>query len=255
MKEPGWLDLGQEGVGPRLCPSCAMNLHRNGYEQYDDDYIRTLVDLNCPLCGWNIDYVVHGTYVDPYRPIISYEINVATVLLQLDVNASHLGFDELGAFLRSHTNALYDLSWRRFESLVADVYRQLGFNVILTQPSKDDGADILILRNDNLSVNAIIECKRFAAERRVGVSLVRTLVGAAVMWDVRRATLVTTSEFTSGAKISANNYQTYGFEIDLVAASDLVRLLGVYNPKFTPLASITEEEKRYIVSQNKISAP
>ena len=251
VQDPGWLNLGVEGVGPTLCPACSTKLDRTARDEPDDEYIRTPVILDCSLCGWSIDYVVHGNYVNPYEPHIDYEINTATVLREFAVSSTDLGFDELGSYLRTHPDALHKVQWRRFEALVADVYRELGFRVVLTQESRDGGADILVLHDDGRSISTIIECKRYSPGRRIGVSLVRTLVGAAVMWDARRTVLVTTSDFTSGAQISAHNYRSRGFEVDLVAASDLVKLLGVYNPTMTPLADLSEDERRYIAERNR----
>lgn len=249
--DPGSLDLGPEGVGPFLCPACSTGLHRTACDEWDDEYARTPVALDCHLCGWSIDYVVEGSYTNPWEPIITYHIKSATILREFAINSADLGFAELGSFLKTHPSAVHTLHWRRFEELVADVYRQLGFRVVLTQASQDGGADILVLHHDGREISTIIECKKYSRGRRIGVSLVRTLVGAAVMWDVKRAVLVTTSDFTSGARISVHNYRSRGFEVDLIAASELVRLLGVYNNKLTPLADLTEEERRYLVNLNR----
>jgi hypothetical protein len=248
---PGWLDLGPEGVGPSRCPICTADLHRAAHDEWDDDYVRTPVALNCPLCGWSIVYVVEGSYTNAYQPLITYSISAATLLREFPLSSSELTFEELAAFLRSQPQFLHELHWRRFEALVADVYGQHGYRTVLTQASKDGGADVVVLHRDADSATAIIECKRFTRGRPVGVSLVRALVGAAVSWDVRRATLVTTSDFTADARISAHAYRAHGFEIDLVAAADLVTLLGVYNPNLPPLGQLTDEDRRYIAHQNR----
>ncbi len=39
--------------------------------------------------------------------------------------------------------------------------------------------------------------------------------------------------------------------MDLVAASDIVTLLAVYNTKLPPLAKLTEEDRHYILERNQ----
>src|SRR5574341_890598 len=128
IDQPGWLDLGPEGVGPTLCPACQEKLRRHGRDEPDDEYVRTPVSLGCPLCVWGMDYVVHSTWVDPYKPIFSYDINTATLLKEFDLSSTEVGFDELGAFVRGHPKLLPALHWRRLEALVADVFRHLGYH-------------------------------------------------------------------------------------------------------------------------------
>jgi len=83
------------------------------------------------------------------------------------------------------------------------------------------------------------------------VAPVRTLVGACIYpWKVRHAYLVTTSSFTVGAASLANNYSTVGFKIDLVAASDLLTMLEVYNEGLPLLNELTSSDRDQIVRSN-----
>lgn len=123
---------------------------------------------------------------------------------------------------------------------------------MLTQCTRDGGADILLLNDETNGVQAIIECKKYARNRTLGVIAVRTLIGAAVDWDVRRAYLVTTSDFSSVARFKAIDYKKRGYEIDLIAASDILRLLQVYNEQLPPLDKLDDEIRRSIIEFNSL---
>jgi restriction system protein len=94
-----------------------------------------------------------------------------------------------------------DLAPRRFEELVAELFRDKGYDVELTPPSKDGGIDIIaVSRSDVGSAMTLIECKRYAESNRVGVDIVRGLYGVVEEQKASRGQIVTTSYFTKGAK-------------------------------------------------------
>ena len=137
------------------------------------------------------------------------------------------------------------------EELTADIFKEHGYSVILTPPIKDKGADIIVFSNDITGAKAIVECKKYAKGRKVGVSLVRQLVGAAVWWEVKRAYLVTTSDFSSDALSTSYDYVERGYEINHVNASELFSMLQVYNTKLPPLHKLTKRRRREIIRQNR----
>lgn len=116
-----------------------------------------------------------------------------------------------------------------------------------TQPTADGGADIVLLSNGN--THAIVECKKYAESRTVGVELVRSLVGACVDWNVRRAYLVTTTGISATARAKASDYRRLGYDIDLVAATELAKLLEVYNSDLPPLGELDVDARRHVISQ------
>lgn len=172
-------------------------------------------------------------------------------LKQFDINSSEIALAELGTYLKHKISNVHNLSWRRFEELVEDVFRAYGFRTSLTQQTRDGGADILIMHNERDSIEAIIECKKYANSRKIGIGIVRALVGAAVDWDVRRAYLVTTTDFSVDAMKKAMDYKKRGYDIDLVAMSDLLKMLSVYNKNMPKLSELTEERRREIIVANQ----
>ncbi|MDR2570451.1 MAG: restriction endonuclease [Oscillospiraceae bacterium] len=96
-----------------------------------------------------------------------------------------------------------EISPREFERLIADLYRELGFEVELTKQTRDGGKDLYVLsRTDIGSFLYLVECKRYAPNKPVGVEIIRNLYGVMGM-SKRKANagiVVTTSHFTKDAK-------------------------------------------------------
>lgn len=195
---------------------------------------------NCPLCGWRL-WTYSGDRGIPESQ------QVCKILKQFNINSDGVGIDELGAHLKSHFSDIYALEWRRFEELAEDVFKNQGFETVLTCPSNDGGADVLLLERRSDRIQAIVECKKYSASRKVGVSLVRNLVGAAVEWDTRQAFLVTTSDFTRGAKLAAKSFRNKGYAISLVGSTELLSALGVYNVSLPRLEDLTKEKFHDII--------
>jgi len=71
----------------------------------------------------------------------------------------------------------------------------------LTPASRDGGKDIYIATKDSLgSFLYLVECKRYAPDRPVGVGFIRQLYGTVQAERATAGILATTSFFTRGAK-------------------------------------------------------
>jgi len=117
---------------------------------------------------------------------------------------------------------LYDVSSRDFEELIAHVFHKSGFEVELTKQSRDGGRDIIALKSDlGIPVKFLIECKRYAKSKPVGVSLVRNLFGVQQQEGANKSILVTTSTFTREAKEFANAKHTTEWLMDLKDYEDV----------------------------------
>jgi Restriction endonuclease len=93
--------------------------------------------------------------------------------------------------------ALLNLSPRRFEELIAEVWRRFGYEVELTSSTRDGGRDIIAVKHAEVSVRYLIECKRYAPQNKVGVVPVRSLFGVKEDEGATKAILATTSQFTA----------------------------------------------------------
>jgi hypothetical protein len=91
--------------------------------------------------------------------------------------------------------------------LVARILEAFGWQVSVTQPTRDGGYDILAIQKEapGLEVSWIIECKKYAQDRRVGVEIARALYGVRDYLSIANAAIVTTASFTRDALEFAKN--------------------------------------------------
>lgn len=107
---------------------------------------------------------------------------------------------ELIKYLTKHPEFLYELNPRKFEELIAEIFKDMGFSVDMTPPTRDGGRDIHAIRSDALGSSLyLIECKRYASSRKVGVEPVRSLYGVVQSERATTGIIVTTSSFTQDA--------------------------------------------------------
>ena len=103
-------------------------------------------------------------------------------------------------FLRN-PDELYKLPSPTFEELVAELFDGFGYAVELTAATRDNGRDIIAVGNCQISGSKfLIECKRYAKDRTVGITPVRALHGVVSHERATKGIIVTTSHFTSPAR-------------------------------------------------------
>jgi restriction system protein len=122
----------------------------------------------------------------------------AGLILRIDLTEVN---DELIEYLAQHPEKMHDMAPRKFEELVAAIFRAKGYTVELTPATRDGGFDMRAFhRNDVGIFLTLIECKRYLPERRVSVEVVRGLYGVTVNEKATTGLIVTTSSFTRDAK-------------------------------------------------------
>jgi hypothetical protein len=84
----------------------------------------------------------------------------------------------------------------KFESEVASLYRKEGYTAEVTSKSNDEGKDIILRKNDEVTY---VECKRFNEENRVSRPVLNKLLGVMAADGVKKGIVVTTSGFTKDA--------------------------------------------------------
>jgi Restriction endonuclease len=118
---------------------------------------------------------------------------------------------------------LYELHPRRFEELVAELLCRDGFEVNLTQATRDGGRDILAYQETIVGRHLfLVECKRRNAQKPVDVSVVRSLYGVVMQERATAGLVVTTSYFTDAA---LNFRSPLEFQLTLRNYEDLVSWL------------------------------
>ena len=103
--------------------------------------------------------------------------------------------------LAADPRLVYSLTPRQFEEVVAELLGSRGYDITLTPASRDGGVDIYAAKQSELgSFLYLVECKRYAPENKVGVGLIRELLGVVAQQRATAGILATTSFFTAGAQ-------------------------------------------------------
>lgn len=152
------------------------------------------------------------------------------------VRAHHRGTDAASVIYRSRSamRSLYTASeemppgvsdWFVFERTVMKFMEKQGFDLThhALDRNGDQGIDLRATKGRDLDlVLWAIQCKCYGVERPVGVDAVRELLGALIAEPAgTRGMLVTTSTFTSGARILAGQHN-----IRLIDGPEFAKLSG-----------------------------
>lgn len=139
------------------------------------------------------DIAVKECIVDPLGNPISDINNIRT-----DVNEIN---DWMLNELKKNPTDLYQLSSRRFEELIAEIFIRKGYNVELTPATRDGGKDIYVAyKNDFGSFLYVVECKKYKPNHKVRVNVLRDLYGVLSKEKATYGIAVTTSYFSKPAK-------------------------------------------------------
>jgi restriction system protein len=118
---------------------------------------------------------------------------------------------------QTNLGSLRELPWKRFEDLVGEAYRRLGYKVEESLGGGADGGVDLVLGRGGEVI--LVQCKRWKG-KPVPVQTVRELYGVLHDRGASAAKLVTTSRFTSEAIAFAQ-----GKPIELVDQDALLELI------------------------------
>jgi restriction system protein len=133
------------------------------------------------------------------------------------------------AFLRQVADdprLMFEMPPRRFEEFVAELLERHGYTVTLTPQTRDGGKDMYAARRDDVgSFLYVVECKRHAPDRPVGVGVVRALHGVAQHERVNAAMVMTTSYFSAPAREFADDLR---YQVSLKDYLDLRHWLDRY---------------------------
>lgn len=120
---------------------------------------------------------------------------------------------------------ILDLGGRKFEILVAILYKQLGYDVYLTKKSHDGGVDVIAkYEAAGRQHKSLIQCK-CVRKKNIDVKDIRELHGVIEDAKISKGIFITTAfSFTPAAiKWAANNPR-----IELINYSTLIQLLNEY---------------------------
>lgn len=111
-----------------------------------------------------------------------------------------------------------------FEKIVAEMYRQLGYEVRLTPKSNDKGFDIILMKEN---IKYLVECKRYSELNLIGRELIQKFFAAVYNEKALKGYFITTSDFR---KTAIQYIKGLDDKIELIDYRKLLSLLELAYP-------------------------
>ena len=126
---------------------------------------------------------------------------ISILLLFLALVSFLRGFKTRSQFKgQKSVDTLNKLSWKEFEDVTGELFRQRGYRVEeMLGGGADGGVDLRLRKDGQLT---LVQCKRWK-KKKVGLPIIRELLGAMTAESADKGILVTTSTYTSEASAFA----------------------------------------------------
>lgn len=171
---------------------------------------------HCPQCGWWKGYHNIQTQASSHTGFW-IECNIAyATLKELDLINIDIPLSDLIDYLALSFKNVDVISPRKFELVVGDVFRNLGYHTVVTNYSNDYGIDVIL--HDPQSRLIGVQVKKY--KNKIEASQIRELTGALMLGNYTKGIFVTTSDFRKGAKTTASLSETKGISIELLNANE-----------------------------------
>lgn len=171
---------------------------------------RRLLELAHAFDGSDIESDEEDSYASTSHDQLVLPVTREIILASAELN------DQFLRHFVDHPGDLAKISPREFETLIADLFRGLGYEVELTAQTRDGGYDVVAVRRAETTTRSLIECKRYAVDRKVGVGVVRNLLGVVHSTRSTKGIVATTATFSRDAKqyINENQWQLEGHNLE-----------------------------------------
>ena len=126
-------------------------------------------------------------------------------------------------YFSDNLETIHNLSPSAFEDFVANLYRHMGYDVKQTPYTNDGGKDAYVSKD---GVTFLVECKRYAADARIGRPMLQKLYAAMNEEHIKKGIFITTASYTKDALEYGKKYN-----IQTINGDELVNLIHQYiNP-------------------------
>ncbi len=137
-----------------------------------------------------------GSILNPLLPMLAWIMGggllVAWVAAEAHKLSNRMRFDR-----QAGIGSIRKLPWQEFEHLIAEAYRRRGYTArVVGSPAGDGGVDVELTRPGE---TVLIQCKHWQ-EWKVGVQVVRELLGVVVHRRATRGIVVTSGRYTKEAQ-------------------------------------------------------
>jgi Restriction endonuclease/TIR domain len=117
-------------------------------------------------------------------------------------------YSALIAQFATNPESLRTIDPRRFEEIIAELFRGFGYAVELTAKTRDGGRDVVAIKSEaEVATRYLIECKRPSPGKVIGIRPVRELFGVKTHERATKAILATTAFFSRDALLFFENHK------------------------------------------------
>lgn len=153
--------------------------------------------LGIPVINWSFESLVD--VLKNRKKTIDYQTKIITESKIIKIDFEKINY-ELTQSLIKNPSEMYKLNPRRYEELVAYLFEKMGYEVELTQQTRDGGVDIYALKKEPIGkFLTIVECKRYSPDNPVGAEIVRHMNGVLDLEKASHGVIAATSYFTPDA--------------------------------------------------------
>lgn len=163
------------------------------------------------------------------------EIYIPNQTVISDIQEINNTIPKLIELIKEDNSYIHKITSREFEEIIAEIFRSHGFEVELTKRTRDGGKDIIAIHRHLMGIDTryFVECKRYALDNKVGVSIVRELYGVhSSRTGVNKSIIATTSLFTAGARNFAERQLRSKWDMDLKDVNDVLGWINKYQPYY-----------------------
>ncbi len=112
--------------------------------------------------------------------------------------------------------AIYQISWRKWEEIIAGAYSASGYEVVLTPPSNDQGRDVIATKRGIGCIRILDQVKAYNPHHLVTADEVRSMIGVITGYpNVSKGIITTTSMFAPGVEEAENIKPFIPFRLEL----------------------------------------
>lgn len=164
--------------------------------------------------------------IDYSLPVDEIAVRLSTAIEKLERNDRlrrpelPKNLDEMLRLQIEYPEKFEQISAYDFERAVRNAFLERGYEIQDADPSQDFGFDF---RSTKGGQTTLVEVKKYSSNGKVSIDVVQQLLGAIHAYDVSKALLICTSDFTDSARGFASRYAN---ELELWTAEELARFTG-----------------------------
>jgi restriction system protein len=148
-------------------------------------------------------------------------------LKNLSVDDLSTPIDEINNYLVAKYEDRFSVNPRKFEEVVASVFKNIGHHVYVTGYSNDGGIDVILGNTDENLIG--VQVKRY--KDKIKAEQIRAFAGALMLSGLNKGIFVTTSSYQPAAISAAQKFTSITLPIELIDANKFYDALKLSQKK------------------------